>query len=110
MASVYKILGQISPGDTNVTDLYTVPNAGQVVISTIAAANLTSVDKSFDIYVRSNGTAAAAANAICYNVVVPKNTTSTMTLGITADSGDVISVKSYAANSITFSAFGLEIA
>lgn len=109
MASTYKILGQARPTNTSVADLYTVPANGQVVISTITVANTTTADAAFDIYARINGAAADQASALAYGVTVKANTTATMTLGITADSADVISVKSGTASAITFTAFGLEI-
>lgn len=110
MASTYKVLGQARPADTNVADLYTVPTGGQVVVSTITVANVNGADATFDIYVRPNAAAAGQATAVAYGVAVKAGTTATMTLGITADAADVISVKSGTANAITFTAFGLEIA
>lgn len=111
MASTYKVLGQIRPADTNVADLYTVPLGAQVVISTIAITNTTSVAATCDIYVRPDGTdAAGVGNALVYGTNIGANSTVTMTVGITADSTDVISIKSGTADSLTFTAFGLEIA
>ena len=109
MASTYKILGQSRPADTNPANLYTVPAGGQVVISTITVANVTSVGTTFDIYVRPDGSAAGQGNAVIYGATVGGNATTTLTLGITADAADVVSVKSGNADSITFTAFGLEI-
>lgn len=110
MASTYKVLGQVRPADTNPANLYTVPTGGQVVVSTIAVANVTNADAAFDIYVRPDGAAAGAATAVAFGVKAPKNATVTLTLGITADAGDIISVDTSVANAITFTAFGLEIA
>jgi hypothetical protein len=110
MASTYKVLGQLRPADSNVADLYTVPAGAQAVVSTIAITNTTGVASTCDIYVRPDGTdAAAVGNAIVYGTSVGANSTVTMTVGITVDSTDVISVKSGTADAITFTAFGLEI-
>lgn len=110
MASSYKVLGQARPADTNVADLYTVPAGGQAVISTIIVANTTASDATFDLYVRPNGAAAGAATAIAFGTKVAANTSTSITVGATADAADVISIKSGTANAITFTAFGLEIA
>ena len=110
MASTYKVLGQARPADTNVADLYTVPTGGQVVVSTITVANTTALDATFNIYVRPNGATANEATAVTFGTTVKGNTTATMTLGITADAADVISIKSGTASAVTFTAFGLEIA
>jgi hypothetical protein len=40
---------------------------------------------------------------------VPGNSTITMTLGITLNAGDIITVRSGTANALTFHAFGNEI-
>lgn len=109
MASTYKILGQAKPADTNTVDLYTVPAGGQLVVSTITIANVTAEPASFDIYARQDGAAASTANAVAYNVTVVGASTLALTLGITADAGDIISAKSNVADALTFSAFGLEI-
>lgn len=110
MPSTYKVLGQVRPADTNPANLYTVPTGGQVVVSTITVANVTATDAVFDIYVRPDGAAAGAATAIVFGATVKGNTSQTLTLGITADAGDIISVDTGTANAITFTAFGLEIA
>lgn len=110
MASTYKVLGQARPADTNVADLYTVPTGGQVVVSTITVANTTSSIATFDIYVRPDGAAAGPATAVAFGTKAAASTTTALTLGITADAGDIISVKSATANAVTFTAFGLEIA
>lgn len=109
MASTYKVLGQTRPADTNPADLYTVPAGGQVVISTITVANVGTGSAAFDIYVRPDGAAVGQATAVVYGASVGAGQTTTLTLGITADAADVVSVKTGTANSITFTAFGLEI-
>lgn len=110
MASTYKILGQARPADTNVADLYTVPAGGQAVISTIIVANTEAADATFDIYVRPDGAAAGKGNAIAYGTTVKANTSQSITVGATADAADVISVKAGTGSTVTFTAFGLEIA
>jgi hypothetical protein len=44
-----------------------------------------------------------------FDSAIAKNSTTTLTLGITGDAGDIISVATGTGNAITFTAFGLEI-
>jgi len=109
MASVYKILGQLRPSDTSIADLYTVPSGGQTVISTIMVANVTATDAVFDLFARPDAATADEGTAIAFGSKVTANTSVSITLGATVDAADVISVRSGTSNSVTFTAFGLEI-
>lgn len=109
MASTYKVLGQAKPANTTAAALYTVPAGGQAVVSTFTVANITASPAAFDIHVGVDGAAASDANALAYGVTLLANQTQALTLGVTADAGDVIYVKSSVADALTFSAFGLEI-
>lgn len=110
MASTFKVLGQARPANTNIAALYTVPTGGQAISSTIAVANLTGDDAKFSIYVTPSGGQTGDDTAIAKNTTVRGETTSTVTIGVTASAGDVISVKSETASALTFTAFGQEIA
>ncbi len=110
MASSYKILGQARPADANVATLYTVPAGGQAVVSNIAIANTTNANKIFDVYVLTSSATAGEANAIAFGTTVLANSTTMLTNGITLGPGEKIAVKSETANSVTFTASGLEIA
>ena len=109
MASLYKVLGQARPADTNVADLYTVPAGGQVVVSTIIIANTTAIDATYNLYVRPDAATADEGTAVAFGTTVKANTSTSITIGATADAADVISVKSTTASALTFTAFGLEI-
>ena len=105
----YKILGQSAPADTSNANLYTVPSSTEAVISTIAVANTTGTDATYRIFVRDNGAAAAVSNALVYDATAAANTTTTISVGITVNASDVISVRSGTANALTFHAFGTEV-
>jgi hypothetical protein len=109
MPTSYKILGQAAPADTSNANLYTVPAATESVTSTIAIANTTASSATARVFVRADGAAAATSNAIIYDSSVPGNSTITLTLGITLNATDVITVRSSTANALTFHAFGNEI-
>ena len=108
MASTYKVLGQSKPSSASNSDLYTNPAGGQAIVSTIAVANTSGSDDTFRIYIRQNGASAAVGNALAYDTPAVANTTTTLTLGVTIDAADVITVYSGSGN-LTFQAFGLEI-
>lgn len=109
MASTYKVLGQANPDATTAAALYTVPAGGQAVVSTITVANVTANPAAFDLYIGVDGAAASVDNALAYGVTLLASQTQALTLGVTADAGDVLYVKTSVADALTFSAFGLEI-
>lgn len=109
MAFTYKVLGQSAPADTNNADLYTVPSATSAVISTILIANTSAASSNARVFVRVAGAAAGASNAVVYDLAIPANTTTALSLGITVAATDVISVRSSVGNALTFQAFGSEV-
>lgn len=109
MAFGYKILGQVAPANTSNANLYTVPSGKEAIISSIAVANVTGTDALYEIYVRPNGAAAAASNALVFDAAVTKNTTTIIQAGITLSAGDIITVQSGTGNAITFHAYGTEV-
>lgn len=110
MAVTYKVLGQSAPADTNNANVYTVPAATEAVISSLVIANVTASGATARVFVRPNAVAAAVGNAIAYDLSIAANSTVALTLGITVDATDVITVRSSVANALTFHAFGSEIA
>lgn len=109
MATTYKVLGQSNPSATTATTLYTVPSATEAVVSTIVIANLTATAATFRIAIRPNGAALANSQYIAYDITVGASDSTALTLGITLDATDVITVYASTAN-LTFTAFGSEIA
>lgn len=109
MATTYKVLGQSNPAATTATTLYTVPSATQAVVSTISVANLTGTAATFRIAVRPAGAALANQHYLAYDVTVGASDTTTITIGATLATTDVITI--YASTStLAFTAFGSEIA
>jgi hypothetical protein len=108
MAKTYKVIAQSSPAANTDTSLYTVPNSTQSVMSTMTVCNRGSSAATYRIAVRPNGEALADKHYIAYNASVPANDTITLTLGLTADSADIITVYASSA-SISFGVFGSEI-
>jgi hypothetical protein len=109
MPTTYKVLGQSNPSATTLTSLYTVPSATQAVVSSIVIANLTASAATFRIAVRPDGASIANSQYIAYDITVGASDSTVLTLGLTLDAADVISVYASTAN-LTFSAYGSEIA
>jgi ABC-type dipeptide/oligopeptide/nickel transport system permease subunit len=108
MPTNYKVLGQVNPSATTLTTLYTVPSATQAVVSSIVIANLTTSAATFRIAVRVAGSAISNEEYIAYDITVGASDSTVLTLGITLNATDVISV--YASTTtIAFSAYGSEI-
>lgn len=108
MAKSYKVLAQSAPSATTDTDIYTVASATQTVISTITVCNRSGSAATFRIAVRPNGNALANEHYVCYGVSVPPTDTISLTLGMTLDATDVITVYASSAD-LSFNLFGSEI-
>lgn len=108
MPTSYKVLGQSNPSATTATTLYTVPSATDTVVSSISIANLASTDASFRIAVRPAGATLANVHYLAYDITVGANDTTIITVGITLDATDVLTVYASTAN-LVFHAYGSEI-
>lgn len=109
MATTYKVLGQSNPAATTLTTLYTVPSATQAVISSISVANLTATAATFRIAVRPAGASISNQHYLGYDITVGASDTTIITVGITMNATDVLSVYGSTAN-LVFQAFGSEVA
>ena len=109
MATTYKVLGQSAPSATTNTDVYTVPSATQTIISTITIANRANTAGTYRIAIRPNAATIANQHYIAYDASVPANDTIALTLGLTIDAADVVTVYASSAN-LSFGIFGSEIA
>ena len=108
MANAYKVLGQTDLPATTLTDVYTVPSATETVISTIIIANRTASAETFRIAIRPDGATVSDEHYIAYGVPIAANDSTTLTLGITLDATDVLSVWASAVD-LSVNVFGTEI-
>lgn len=108
MAESYKILGQSAPSATTATDIYTVPSATQAIISSIVVTNRGVSATTFRISLRPNGATEAAQHYIAYDSPIAANDIVALTLGLTVDAADVVTVYALSGD-VTFSLFGSEI-
>lgn len=109
MAQAYKTLGQVDLTTTSLTDIYTVPAATESIISTIVIANRTASATTYSIAVRTTGDAISNKHWIAFGVPIGANNSTTLTLGITVQATDVISVSAADANAVSVNIFGAEI-
>jgi len=109
MPTVYKVLGQSNPTANTATTLYTVPSATDTVVSTLTVCNQAATAATYRIAVRPGGAALAASHYVAYDISLPANTTDTLTLGLTLDATDVVTVYASSAT-MSFHAYGSEIA
>ena len=109
MATSFKVLGQSAPSATTDTDLYTVPSATEAVVSSIIIANRDASDATFNIAIRPNGASIANEHYIAKNITVGASDSTVLTIGVTMDAADVLTVQASTGN-LTFSAYGSETA
>jgi hypothetical protein len=109
MATTYKVLGQVNPAASTATTAYTVPSATQTVISTITVTNLGPASATYRLAVRPDGEALANKHYIVYDSTLAPQGTDTLTIGMTLDATDVVTVLASTAT-MAFNLFGSEIA
>ena len=110
MATTYKILGQAAPSNTSNTDLYTVGAGKQTVVSTLTITNIGSASANATVYIRKAGATAANANTLLKAAAVAVADFKAITIGITLEATDVITVASSTADALSFQLFGSEMA
>jgi hypothetical protein len=108
MANAYKILGQSALSATTNTDVYTVPSATETIVSTLIIANRGAANTTYRVALRPDGATIADQHYIAYDVAIDANDSTTMTLGLTMDATDKLTVYT-AGSSVSVSVFGLEI-
>jgi len=108
MAIRYRVLGQKSPVANDNWDIYTVTGPKDAVVSTITVANRDSNSATYRIAVRPDNATLTDDMYIAYNVQIGSNSTQALSLGITVNENDRITVRS-SSGLVSFSVFGTEI-
>ena len=109
MAQNFKILGQIDLTSTSLENVYTVPANRETVISTVVIANRTSASTTFTLALRDAGATVANKHYLAFGVPIGPTDSTTITLGITAEATDVLSVSAGTANALSVNVFGTEL-
>ncbi len=108
MATAFKVLGQSNPAATTATTLYTVPSSTSAVVSSITVCNQGTAPATYRIAIRPAGATLAAVHYLAYDATVNQNDTVVLSLGITLQTTDVITV--YASTTtLSFGAYGSEL-
>ena len=108
MAYQYKVLAQSAPSATTNTDVYTVGAGKQAIVSSIAVANRSTGAATYRIAIRPAGATLANQHYLAYDVTVNGSDTTMITVGITLQATDVITVYASSAN-LSFGVYGSEI-
>lgn len=107
----YKVLGRKAAAATSEEELYTVPSSSAAVVSTIVIANRSASARTYRIAVKpTSGTTLADEHYLAYDVAIAANDSTALTLGVTLAAGNSIRCYASAASSLTFTAFGSELA
>lgn len=107
----YKVLGRLAAAATTEETLYTVPASSAAVVSTIVIANRSASARTYRIAIKpTTGTSLGNDHYIAYDVAIAANDSTALTLGLTLAAGNTISCYASAATSLTFQAFGSELA
>lgn len=104
----YKVLGQSAPSATTDTTVYTVPASTEAIISTIVVTNRSATARTFRIAIRPNGATLANQHYIAFDSPVNANDIVALSLGLTADASDVVTVYASSAD-LSFGVFGSEV-
>jgi hypothetical protein len=113
MPTKYKILGQVTPAPNTYIDMYAVPAGNSTVVSTLNIANLSTANVTFRVAVKQGGVPASNAwpttkQFIAYDVALPAQDAIGLTMGMTLDATDAVTVLSAQGN-VAFNLFGSEI-
>ena len=108
MPKSYKVLGQVNPTAATASTAYTVPSSTNTIVSTISICNYGSSTASYRVAIRPNAETLAMKHYIAYDSSVPANDTINLTIGLTIDAADVVTVYASSA-SVSFNLFGSEI-
>lgn len=108
MADSIKILAQLAPSATTLTDFYVVPTGATTTISSLYVANRSASDAYFRVSVAFTGATDSTKQYLYYDTNIPPNETFVATVGITMGATDIMRVYSSNIN-LSFNLFGLEL-
>ena len=107
MAETLKVLGQLNPSATSLTDCYTVPAATSASISSVVICNRGTAT-TFRISIAVAGIADNAKQYLYYDLPIAANDTFIATIGVSLATTDVVRVYAGSAN-LAFTIFGVEV-
>lgn len=108
MTFARKVLGQVKPAATTLTDLYTVPASKQAWVSAIVATNESATPTSIRVSVAPAGAADATSQYLAYDLPIAGNQEIVVAQGVGLATTDKIRVYNTLAT-VNFTATGGEI-
>lgn len=108
MSTIPKIIAQLLPSSTSLTDLYTVPTGKTATLSSVTVCNNSGSQLTFRISVAIAGVADNNKQYLYYDLPIDANDTFIATIGLTLAATDKIRVKTNSANGLSFNCFGIE--
>lgn len=103
------MLGQAALTPETNTDVYTAPSGKSAIVSTMIVCNRDSDPNTYRIAVRPDGATLANLHYIAFDVTVGGGDSTTLTLGITLEEGDVITCYAGPSSEVSVSVFGSEV-
>jgi hypothetical protein len=88
--------------------VYTVPASTEVIISSVVVTNRGASAATFRLSVRPNGATQANQHYIAFDTPIAANDVVALSLGITADAADVVTVYG-STGDLSFNVFGSEV-
>ena len=109
MTESLKVLAQLVPASTTLSDLYIVPAATTTSTSSITICNQNGATNIlFRISIAVAGVPDDPKQYIYYDLALGSNDTFIATIGLSLGTGDIVRVQSSAAN-VSFNLFGVEV-
>jgi hypothetical protein len=109
MSNSFKILGQVAPAANVANTFYTAPANTQTIVSGLNICNQDNVNRTFSVAVVPSGNTLAAKHYIAYQANIGATSYTTVSLGVSLNANDNITVLSPNTANISFCAFGIEI-
>jgi len=108
MTDALKILGQVNPSGSTLTDAYTVPAQKSATVSSVVVCNQSGSDVKFRISVAIAGAGDSPAQYLYYDVTVAPKDTFVAVIGVTLAATDVLRVY-VNSGSVSVNVFGVEV-
>lgn len=108
MTDTLKVLGQVNPGATTLTTLYTVPGATSTAASSVVVCNQAASAGTFRLSIQVAAAADNAKQYLYYDTAIGANDTFIATIGVTLATTDVVKCYSSSAT-MSFTIYGVEV-
>lgn len=109
MTESLKVLAQLVPASTTLTDFYTVPAATTTSASSVTVCNQNgAINILFRISIAIGGVVDDPKQYLYFDLPLGSNDTFVATIGLSLGTGDIVRVQS-SASGVSFNLFGVEV-